>query len=483
MRDPDSPAGADWALDRPSHEIVRAGRRVRLADKPYRVLVALLDRPGQVVTREELHRLLWADDTHVDFDNNLNSAVATLRLALGDQARSPRWIETLPRIGYRLIVPPAPAAGTRRSFGARRSRLALVAGAAALAVVGAVSWLAWSAGVRGTAAASISEDRLAQADFDRGRYLRGLHRTGQRAAAVLADARAAFRAAAARDPSFAAAVAEEADTLIEMAFAGVVPIRAALEEARALAGRAAARAPRNASARRVASLADLLLDWNVAAAVEGLAAADAWAPDDARTAIAQAMTLAAEGRYEEAVRAAERAVALDPEAYFVRADLAFFYLSAGRDEEAAASCRRVLAVAPDFLPAHAYLLMAAERMQRWPEAAEAAQALGRRLAAGDARPPFGAAGGPAEVVHAWHRWRVSEASREPQATAEAALDLALKQALAGDLADAQQSLERAHAGHASLIVLIRAFPELAPLRGDPRFERLANAIVWPGRGD
>jgi DNA-binding winged helix-turn-helix (wHTH) protein len=95
----------DWRLDRASHEIVWSDRRVRLTEKPFRVLEALIDRRGDVVTRDALRQLLWSDDTFVDFDNNLNTAVATLRHVLGDSARSPKYIETLPRIGYRLIAP------------------------------------------------------------------------------------------------------------------------------------------------------------------------------------------------------------------------------------------------------------------------------------------------------------------------------------------------------------------------------------------
>ena len=78
---------------------------MRLRDQPLTVLLTLLDRPGQVVTREELRRRLWPDDVYVDFDNILNTAVARLREVLGDSADRPRFIETLPRHGYRFIAP------------------------------------------------------------------------------------------------------------------------------------------------------------------------------------------------------------------------------------------------------------------------------------------------------------------------------------------------------------------------------------------
>jgi TolB-like protein/Flp pilus assembly protein TadD len=83
----------------------KRGSNIRLRDQSFQVLALLLERPGQVVTREDLHHRLWADDVFVDFENSLNVAVARLREALGDSADHPRYIETLPRRGYRFIAP------------------------------------------------------------------------------------------------------------------------------------------------------------------------------------------------------------------------------------------------------------------------------------------------------------------------------------------------------------------------------------------
>src|SRR5262245_27915940 len=86
-------------------ELRKAGQRVRLQDQPSRVLFRLLQRPGQVVTREELRLELWPADTYVDFDHGLNSAVARLREALRDSADKPRFVETISKRGYRFIAP------------------------------------------------------------------------------------------------------------------------------------------------------------------------------------------------------------------------------------------------------------------------------------------------------------------------------------------------------------------------------------------
>ncbi len=88
-----------------SGELFRNGQKLRLQEQPFQVLVALLERPTEVVTREELRERLWPSDTFVDFDHSLNTAINKLRDTLGDGASNPRFIETLPRRGYRFIAP------------------------------------------------------------------------------------------------------------------------------------------------------------------------------------------------------------------------------------------------------------------------------------------------------------------------------------------------------------------------------------------
>src|SRR5262245_51749333 len=96
-----------FEADLHSGELRKHGRRIKLQDQPFQVLALLLERPGEVVTREELRQKLWPADTFVDFDVGLNTAIKRLRDALGDTAESPRYVETLPRRGYRFIAPVA----------------------------------------------------------------------------------------------------------------------------------------------------------------------------------------------------------------------------------------------------------------------------------------------------------------------------------------------------------------------------------------
>ncbi len=116
----------DYEVDLRAGQLYKHGIRINLRDKSFQVLVTLLEHPGEVVTREELRRQLWREEVFVDFDNNLNTAIARLREALNDSADHPRFIETLPRRGYRFLervseVPPTPEKKT-----AKRARLVVL---------------------------------------------------------------------------------------------------------------------------------------------------------------------------------------------------------------------------------------------------------------------------------------------------------------------------------------------------------------------
>jgi TolB-like protein/DNA-binding winged helix-turn-helix (wHTH) protein/Flp pilus assembly protein TadD len=92
-----------FEVDLASGELFKHGIRIKIQDQPFQILMMLLERPGELVSREELRRKLWADDTFVDFDAGMNAAIRRLRDALSDSADQPRYIETLPRHGYRFI--------------------------------------------------------------------------------------------------------------------------------------------------------------------------------------------------------------------------------------------------------------------------------------------------------------------------------------------------------------------------------------------
>jgi len=162
MQEPSAPARAvrfgAFAMDLRAGELLKDGRRIRLPEQPFHVLALLLECPGEIVTREELRQCLWPAETFVDFDHGLNNAINRLRDTLGDSAESPRYIETLPRRGYRFIYPtekpevatavappaPSPQTPARRKIARGAFPLTLVAIVALLLgfkVAGLRDWL------------------------------------------------------------------------------------------------------------------------------------------------------------------------------------------------------------------------------------------------------------------------------------------------------------------------------------------------------
>jgi TolB-like protein/DNA-binding winged helix-turn-helix (wHTH) protein/tetratricopeptide (TPR) repeat protein len=131
-----------FELDAHSGELRRHGLKVRLPDQAFQILRLLVDRPGVVITRDELRQQLWTSDTFVDFDVGMNSAIRKLREALDDSAENPRFIETLPRRGYRFVAsvqsaataPMPEAIAATNATASVRFRLAWITGAAGLAV-------------------------------------------------------------------------------------------------------------------------------------------------------------------------------------------------------------------------------------------------------------------------------------------------------------------------------------------------------------
>ncbi|HWY46878.1 MAG TPA: winged helix-turn-helix domain-containing protein [Bryobacteraceae bacterium] len=141
---------AVFELDLESAELRKHGIRIKLQQKPFQILALLLERPGEVVTREELQQRLWPSDVFGDFESGLNNAVKKLRAALGDSAETPRFVETVARHGYRFLVTPQSANGTPTASPTlprpietahRGSRIWMAAALVALVVLIAAIWI------------------------------------------------------------------------------------------------------------------------------------------------------------------------------------------------------------------------------------------------------------------------------------------------------------------------------------------------------
>src|SRR5437868_10279000 len=132
----------EFEADLRSGELRKSGVRIKLHQQPFQVLAVLIERAGDVVSREELKSRLWGSDTFVDFDVGLNSAIKKLRDALGDSAESPNYVETLPRKGYRFIAPVSelPSSEIARASD-RWIWFAAIGALAIVALLGGIQWM------------------------------------------------------------------------------------------------------------------------------------------------------------------------------------------------------------------------------------------------------------------------------------------------------------------------------------------------------
>ena len=224
-----------FELDLCSSELRRNGMKVMVGDQPIQILQSLLERPGELVTREQLRQRLWKSDTYVDFDLGLNSAVRKLREALGDSAENPRFVQTLPRRGYRFIAPIVKADDDRQvndtGSAARMSRPNAVRkwalGTAVLAVAAMTLAVVYARGRRDQPVDMRATNKAAHVDpsaESRGShrprhatdvravdpaayslYITGQQAVGRQTIAQFRDAIAYFEEALARQPDFAEA--------------------------------------------------------------------------------------------------------------------------------------------------------------------------------------------------------------------------------------------------------------------------------------
>jgi DNA-binding winged helix-turn-helix (wHTH) protein/Tfp pilus assembly protein PilF len=200
-----------YEVDRQACELRRGGQRIPLQIQPFRVLETLIDRAGEVVTRADLRARIWPSTVYVDFDHGLNNAINRLRHALGDSADAPRFIETLPRVGYRFIhaleqpeaEPRPPQARHARRAAAQRIGVAAAAAAlVGLLGIGVIRW-GWNEnGLDGDAPTEGHPTASAQA-YDA--YLRGLELFEQRSSESVKLSIEHLKRATELDPSFAAA--------------------------------------------------------------------------------------------------------------------------------------------------------------------------------------------------------------------------------------------------------------------------------------
>lgn len=344
-----------WALRRRTGELSKDGRIVRLQSQPLMILEELLAHPGELVTREQLIARLWPQGV-VDFDTALNSAMRRLRTALDDHAETPRYIETIPRRGYRFIgsleLPPAAAAAAPVPEIGRRSWPAIAAAVSVATVVAGYLMVRDPAPGRNVASSPAQE-----------LYLRAEHFYQRRAEGDLELARRYFEEALAHDPSFARAWSGLASAYWISTVEERLPPEQGFAKVRDAAERALQLDPALAEAHlRLANY------WRISGdrpkADEHLRTAQALEPANAAVLSALASMLATDGRFAEAVVMQRQALEAEPLSQASRYNLGVYLYFAGRVAEAEQEMIRLLELnpAPQNVPElHGILLLTTGR--------------------------------------------------------------------------------------------------------------------------
>ena len=490
-------AFGDFVLDRSSGDLFRDGRPVHLAAQPARALCWLVDRAGELVLRREIQQHVWGDQV-IEQEQGLNTCIRQIRNALGDSASRPRFIETIPRRGYRFLAQPRPVPGPEGvPFAADDSAQIprpltpdLRLGRGALGFVLATTLvLVLPLGWRGETSEP-KEGALAVSPALRtagpGQGVSSVGVSGRRAAAREAVLQGQYWLNhSPPDLGKAAAEFERAlvlDSAQASAHVGLADVahRRQGPEALALQRRALTTAleldPGLAPAHLRLGRIQLYADWDFEGAGSSFARAVELDPEspEARHAYAQYLSLLR--RHDEAIAQAEVARRLDPISTLVEGDGGMVYFNSRRYERAIEVCERTLELAPNHLGAHDCLLNAHRLLGRPGRALQQALAMMTLLGAAESeRRPVETASDPEDGLRRFFEWQIGwleRRSASPVSIAAASLPL-------GRIDEVFVQLERAYDQRASGLLHIAADPRADRFREDPRFVDLLARLGFP----
>ena len=422
----------DFQLDCSVPELKKRGRTLRIPQQPVQILSLLIAAAGNVVTREELRDAVWAQNTHVDFDRGINKAINRLRQVLGDHPERPRFIETVPRRGYRFVA-------------------AVTQVAAPVRVI--------STEVRET-------------------LLKARHFGGKRTIEALTRSVDYFRQTIERDPEYADAWGGLAETYVVLGIFGLKPAHDAFPSARSAAERALALDGSNTPALTVLADVRKFFDWDWDGAERTYRRAIEIDPRATRTHQEYAQLLAMLARHDEALAEIEAARQCDPVSPVINAFLSYILLEARQYDRAVVVGLKAVEFEPNAPPAHFLLGRAYAKVGEYRLAIDAlTEAV--RIAGnvprfeGSLGYAYARAGRRADAEAILDRF-----SRGPLASVISPIERGMIFLGLGDAEAALRCLEDAYAAHLPGAVAA-GDPFFSELASDPRYRRLMASLRLP----
>ena len=447
-----------WTVNRVSGEISRGDHAAgRLAQQPLRILITLYDAGGEIVTREQLVKILWPAGV-VDFDNGLNVAMRKLRVALEDTGDTSRYIDTIPKVGYRFIGKPGVAV-VEAAFNAatgmtQRTRSMIRATWLGIGIVVAAS-LWWMTRPHSSPSPHVPSARAEEL------YVEGMHERSRRDIDATPQALAKLEAAIKEDPEYAAAWAGYSRTLSAAVVRQRVTPAEGLPKARAAAERALALDPAVLDAHVTLMHIHMDFDKDFAAATRDLEKARQLGNPSASLWHYSAMWNGQQGRVEPALADMRRARELEPMTLLLSSTYALILFNARRYDEAIELLTPIVQANPGFDSGRSVLARALTATGRFDEA----------LAQLQARKDVGAWQGDLGVLYAKMGRRddaLHEITRldalESQGFGEA-YEMATIHATLGDLDAGCEWLNRSLTDRSFLANWMRLDPRMDPLRG------------------
>jgi DNA-binding winged helix-turn-helix (wHTH) protein/tetratricopeptide (TPR) repeat protein len=479
-----------WTLRASTGELTRDGKTQRLTQQPLRILVELLENPGKVVTRERLVELLWPKGV-VDFDNGLNVAMRKVRVSLGDDSDTPRYIETLPRLGYRFIgrlesdkvvpisapAPRAPPEAAKRS--ASRALLFAVLALATLAIAGGVWFFAAHdlPDSRHEVAVSVGPDEPLVARRTTSvrayeHYLAGIFHRSRRDTNATELGIENFEAAIREDPEYAAAWAGLADTLMGAGIGHIRPPGPAFARAKAAAERAVALDPGIAEGHTALGHVQMVFERDYAKAEASYAKARAANERYARLWHHLGILRGFQARPDEALSAMRRARELEPMTLLYNANYGLVLYHSRRFDEAIEHAESLLSAQPTLDQARSVLVRS---LVSKGETARAMEHLALRM-----KEPPNLSDAALVYIRAGRRDAAAGEIEKIESLARQGFgvgyELAIVHAALGDPPRACAALQRATRDHSPFLGWMRLDPRMDPLRGQACFKEIDSRI-------